>query len=216
MNTMGTSDERYIFLGGLTLKEWFDSPEGEASVRDLKETRERDRRFKQRFAERVKSMAVEEQDRWMAKISASTKRRLEAEVGEFISENGVKIGEAECGDIFQYNHWKAIQILGCYRFEYTDKEAHEYGHDVFYEIKLMHVWDSPTMCIDGVPVCVDNAYFKTRYEANKYGEWFVLESKKRYEGISGFIKGEYKIKKIKLSTIEVKINQTKENWRETL
>lgn len=213
---MGTSDERYIFLGGLTLEEWFDSPEGEASVRDLKETMERDRRFKQRFAERVKSMAVEEQDIWMAKISASAKRQLETEVGEFISENGVKIGEAECGDIFQYNHWKAIQILDCYRFEYTDKEAHEYGHDVFYEIKLMHVWDSPTMCIDGVPVCVDNAYFKTWYEANKYGEWFVLESKKRYEGTSGFIKGEYKIEKIKLSTIEDKINQTKKNWRETL
>jgi len=213
---MGTSDKRYSFLGGLTLEEWFDSPEGEASVRDLKETMERDRRFKQRFAERVKSMTVEEQDRWMAKISTSTKRQLEVEVGEFISENGVKIGEAECGDIFQYNHWKAIQILDCYRFECTDEEAYEYGHDVFYEIKLMHVWDSPTMCIDGVPVCVDNAYFKTWHEANKYGEWFVLESKKRYEGNSDFIKGDYKIEKIKLSTIEDKINQTKENWRETL
>ena len=216
MITMGTSDERYSFLGGLSLEEWFNSPEGEASVRDLKEAIERDSRFKQRFAERVKSMAVEEQDRWMAKISTSTKRQLEVEVGEFISENGVKIGEAECGDIFQYNHWKAIQILDCYRFEYTDEEAHEYGHDVFYEIKLMHVWGSPTMCIDGVPVCVDNAYFKTWHEASKYGEWFVLESKKRYEGNSDFIKGYYRIEKIKLSTIEDKINQTKENWRETL
>lgn len=203
MNTMSTSDERYSFLGGLTLEEWFNSPEGEASVRDLKETMERDRRFKQRFAERVKSMAVEEQDRWMAKISASTKRQLETEIGEFITENGVKIGEAECGDIFQYNHWKAIQILDCYRFEYTDEEAHEYGQDVFYEIKLLHVWDT-TLSIDGSPVCVDKAYFKTWYEANKYGEWFVLESKRN----SDFIKGDYKIEKIKLSTIEDKINQT--------
>ena len=216
MITMGTSDKRYSFLGGLSLEEWFNSPEGEASVRDLKGTMERDSRFKQRFAERVKSMTVEEQDRWMAKISTSVKRQLEVEVGEFISENGVKIGEAECGDIFQYNHWKAIQVLDCYRFEYTNEEAHEYGHDVFYEIKLLIVRAFPSLVTDGVPVCVDNAYFKTWYEANKYGEWFVLESKKRYEGNSDFIKGDYKIEKIKLSTIENKINQTKEKWKKIL
>lgn len=202
---MGTSDKRYSFLGGLTLEEWFNSPEGEASVRDLKETMERDRRFKQRFAERVKSMTVEEQDRWMAKISTSTKRQLEVEVGEFISENGVKIGEAECGGIFQYNHWKAIQILDCYRFEYTDEEAHEYGHDVFYEIKLLHVWGI-ILSIDGSPVCVDKAYFKTWYEASEYGDWFVSECEKKYN----IIKGDYRIEKIKLTTVEDKIRQAKE------
>lgn len=207
---MGTSDKRYSFLGGLSLEEWFNSPEGEASVRDLKGTMERDSRFKQRFAERVKSMAVEEQDRWMAKISASTKRQLETEVGDFISENGVKIGEAECGDIFQYNHWKAIQVLDCYRFEYTNEEAHEYGHDVFYEIKLLIVRAFPSLVTDGVPICVDHTYFKTWYEASEYGNWFVSECEKKYEGDNNIIKGDYRIEKIKLTTVEDKIRQAKE------
>lgn len=196
---MSNNDTRFDFLGGMTVEEWFDSLDGQALLEDFGKRREREKRFKERFAKRVKSLTLYEQDRWMTRITTSQKgHRLEALVGEFISENGVKIGEDETGYIFQYNHWKAIQILDCYRFEYTEEVPHEYGDDIFYVLNITFLPDSSNLSINFPLKNYGSKYFKTWKDANTFGTWLV---KIVYWNVYK-TQADYSIEKIKLTTVE--------------
>ncbi len=195
---MDNGQKKYAFLGGMTVEEWFNSPAGQASLEDLRKLMEREKRFKERFAKRVKSLTLEEQNRWMTRITTSQKDyRLEAWVGEFISENGVKIGEDEYGYIFQYNNWKAIQILDCYRFEYTEEVPHEYGDDIFYVLNITFLPDSSNLSINFPLKNYGSKYFKAWKDANTFGTWFVKSVLNVYK-----TQADYSIEKIKLTTVE--------------
>ena len=55
---------------GKKFNEWLNTPEGQASLQELKNETDAEDRAKEKFANRVKSMSVEKQDEWMKKIIA--------------------------------------------------------------------------------------------------------------------------------------------------
>lgn len=141
------------------LAKWFDSPAGQASLANMKEEHEREERAKERFANRIKSMSLEEQDEWMEKIIARYSSKeysdrwyergilpphwLYDRIFEFISENGIIVDEINDewskSPVWQYNHWKVDVVYGqgeaCYNFVKTLEEAHPYGDNIFYVIR---------------------------------------------------------------------------------
>jgi len=141
------------------LAKWFDSPEGQASLADMKAEHEREERAKERFANRIKSMSLEEQDEWMEKIIARYSSKeysdhwydrgifppcwLYNKIFEFISENGIVVDEINDewskSPVWQYNHWKVDAVYGQgeahYNFVKTLNDAHPYGENILYVIR---------------------------------------------------------------------------------
>lgn len=141
------------------LAKWFDSPEGQASIANMKAEHEREEKAKERFADRIESMSLEEQDEWMEKIIARYSSKeysdhwydrgifppcwLYNKIFEFISENGVIVDEVYDGwsksPVWQYNHWKVDAAYGQgeahYNFVKTFAEAHPYGDNILYVIR---------------------------------------------------------------------------------
>lgn len=140
---------------GKKLSEWFDTPEGKASLQELRDKMDAEDRAKEFFANRVKSMSVEKQDEWMRKIIAryTSDKYIDRwykhgifppcwlydHIREFIFENGTEVGETEDGSpIYQYNHWKLDCLYGQgerhHNFIYTEEEIHPYGENYVYFI----------------------------------------------------------------------------------
>ena len=141
------------------LEKWFDSPEGQASLANMKAEHEREERAKERFANRIKSMSLEEQDEWMEKIIARYSSKeysdywydrgifppcwLYNKIFEFISENGIIVDEINDkwskSPVWQYNHWKVDAVYGQgeahYNFVKTFDDAHPYGENILYVIR---------------------------------------------------------------------------------
>lgn len=141
------------------LEKWFDSPEGQTSLANMKAEHEREERAKERFANRIKSMSLEEQDEWMEKIIARYSSKeysdywydrgifppcwLYNKIFEFISENGIIVDEINDewskSPVWQYNHWKVDAVYGQgeahYNFVKTFDDAYPYGENILYVIR---------------------------------------------------------------------------------
>lgn len=197
---------------GKKFSDWLDTPEGKASLEELRNKMDADDRAKERFAERVKSMSVEKQDEWMNKIITRYnsdeyidhwyKRGifppnwLFDRIREFIYDNGMQVGENEDGThVYQYNHWKMNSIYGQGEyhddFEFTTDEPHRYGDGIFYIIRH---WNRKVHTMD-------NIISKSWEDAKFIVDGFVEACKK--EGIVGLSSDDFEI-------IEVMITDPKE------
>lgn len=168
---------------GEKFKEWLDTPEGKASLQELRDKMDAEDRAKENFAKRVKAMTVAQQDYWMCKIikyynsdkyidhwynrGIFPPYGLFESIREFIFENGVQIGETPEGSgIYQYNHWKMDCLYGqgeCHHnFTYTLDEPHPYGDEYAYVVFRGND--------NNVVQIVEGAWFKSYDIAKEYAD----------------------------------------------
>ncbi|WP_296864483.1 hypothetical protein [uncultured Methanobrevibacter sp.] len=189
------------------LDKWYDTLEGQKHIEEIKRKSMLEEKAKKRFADRVLSMSIEEQDNWMKKIIARYNSEsytcnwynrgifppnwLFDRIREFIFDNGMEVDKDEDGSpIYQYNHWKMNLAYGqgqCHHeFTFTTDKPHRYGEDIFYVIR--HVNRSIHT--------LDNILLKRWDDAKYIIDEFVQSCKNN--GITSVVPAEFEIVEITL------------------